>query len=90
MRENLRPEDWGRGVAVGSRNPSNLPEGTLVTRHTGKHKLINAKATAGANVISQVIPVPVGFSHLCNMDIKPWQGPGRAEVSNFLFCFVCI
>lgn len=69
------------GVAVGSGNPSNLPEGMLVTRHTGKHKLINSEATAGADVISQVISLPVGISHLCNVDIKPWQC--RAEVSSF-------
>lgn len=69
--------------------PSNLPEGMIVTRHAGKHKLINVKATAGADVIAQVAPVPVGFSHLCNMDIRPWQCPGVAEVSNF-FILLCL
>lgn len=55
--------------------PSSLLEGMSVTQCTGKHKLISVKATAGADVMAQVTHVPVGLSHLFNVDAKPWQPP---------------
>lgn len=64
--------------------PSSLSEGMPVTRHTGKHKLISAKATAGADVIIQVTPVPDGLSHLMTLS----HGSAPAGWKSVFFLFV--
>lgn len=65
--------------------PSSLSEGMPVTGHTGKHKLISVKATAGADVIIQVTPVPAGLSHLYNMTLSHGSAPAGWKSVFFLF-----